>query len=250
VAVKLRIVIRDGPNYRRGMTRKPRQSGSDDAIVAAAEKLFARHGISAVSLRQIRQQAGAANNFAVQYHFQDREGLVRAVYERRVPELERRRSELLGQAQVEGRHEDPATLIEALLLPLSEILSDDGMHTYAGFQLDLFGLERGPGQFYYMQQPPITKFIVSKLHEVLSPIPHDIIAYRMVSATMLYLDAVVRLDEKAAVLDKDAMINEALGLATAVATAPYPNAYKSLRSAAKMQASAGKAYAGTGSASV
>jgi AcrR family transcriptional regulator len=213
------------------MTRKPRQSGSDDAIVAAAEMLFARQGIAAVSLRQIRQKSGAANNCAVQYHFQDREGLVRAVFERRVPELERRRSELLGQAQVEGRHEDARTLIEALLLPLSEITAEDGTRAYAAFLLDRFGVERGPGQFYYLQEPPITKFIVGKLHEVLTPIPHDIITYRMISATMLYLDAVVRIDDKAAVLEPEAMIAEALGLATAVATAPYPNAYKSLRAA-------------------
>src|SRR3546814_16478723 len=88
------------------MGPKKRRTGSDDAIVAAAERLFARHGIAAVSLRQIRQEAGAANNFAVQYHFQDRNGLIKAVSERRIAELERKRSELLGQAQLEGRHED------------------------------------------------------------------------------------------------------------------------------------------------
>jgi len=117
------------------MARKKRQTGSDDAIVAAAERLFARNGIEAVSLRQIRQEAGAANNFAVQYHFQDRNGLIRAVYERRLPELERRRSELLGQAQLEGRHEDVPTLIEVLLRPMAEMPTEDMGHTTPRFSL-------------------------------------------------------------------------------------------------------------------
>lgn len=212
------------------MERKKRQSGSEDAIVAAAERLFARHGIAAVSLRQIRQEAGAANNFAVQYHFQDRNGLIKAVYERRIPELERRRSELLGQAQVEGRHEDVATLIEVILRPIAEIVADDMTHTYAAFQLKLFSDERGPSYFDIIKHPEITTFIVSKIHEALRPIPEEIISYRMISGTMLFLDALVRLDAGTAVLDRDAMIGEALGLAAAVATAPYPNTYKSLRS--------------------
>jgi AcrR family transcriptional regulator len=218
------------------MVRKKRQSGSEDAIVAAAERLFARHGIAAVSLRQIRQEAGAANNFAVQYHFQDRDGLIKAVYERRTPQLERRRSELLGQAQVEGRHEDVATLIEVILRPMAELVSEDMTHTYAAFQLKLFSVERGPSYFDLIIQPPILKFVVSKIHEALRPIPEDVVSYRMISATMLFLDALVRLDEKTAVLDGEAMIREALGLATAVATAPYPNAYKSLLTTTRQEA--------------
>jgi AcrR family transcriptional regulator len=210
------------------MVRKKRQSGSEDAIVAAAERLFARHGIGAVSLRQIRQEAGAANDFAVQYHFQDRKGLVKAVYERRIPEIERRRSELLGQAQVEARHEDVATLIEVLFRPMGEIISDDLEHTYASFQLKLFAVERNPSYSDVIEQPPITKFIVRKIHEALRPIPENIIIYRMTSAAIIFLDALVRIDEKTAVLEREAMICEALGLATAVATAPYPNSYKTL----------------------
>lgn len=215
------------------MGPKKRQTGSDDAIVAAAERLFARHGIAAVSLRQIRQEAGAANNFAVQYHFQDRNGLIKAVYERRIAELERKRSELLGQAQLEGRHEDVATLIEVLLRPMAELQTHEAAHTYAAFQLKLFLVERGPSYFELITQPPVLKFIVGKIHELLQPIPENIITYRMIMATMLFLDALVRVDEKAAPLDADAMIHEALGLAVAVATAPYTNVYQPLRSSAR-----------------
>jgi AcrR family transcriptional regulator len=48
-------------------------------MVLVAEELFAARGIDAVSLREVGQAAGQRNNAAAQYHFKDREGLVRAI---------------------------------------------------------------------------------------------------------------------------------------------------------------------------
>src|SRR5690606_41352609 len=57
-------------------------------LMAAAEKLFGRHGIEAVSLREIAATANQANNSAVQYHFASKANLVQAVFEMRMPKLE------------------------------------------------------------------------------------------------------------------------------------------------------------------
>lgn len=62
-----------------------------EALLNAAEELFARNGIDAVSNRRIVDHAGAANHSAVSYHFGGRGGLLRALVERHVREVAVRR---------------------------------------------------------------------------------------------------------------------------------------------------------------
>ena len=76
-----------------------------EQIVLAAEALFAERGIEGVSLRQIGAAAGNGNNSAVQYHFGDRDALVRALYELRLEPLNVRRTELVDALVVERRLE-------------------------------------------------------------------------------------------------------------------------------------------------
>ncbi len=52
-----------------------------DRLIQAALRLFARHGIEAVSLRQITAQAEQSNQSAIQYYFRNKRGLVAAVLE-------------------------------------------------------------------------------------------------------------------------------------------------------------------------
>jgi AcrR family transcriptional regulator len=68
-----------------------------ERLVLAAEKLFARHGIDGVSLRQIGADAGHANSSAVQYHFGSKDELVQAIFEHRLGWLTARRQELLDE---------------------------------------------------------------------------------------------------------------------------------------------------------
>ncbi len=68
-------------------------------ILVTAERLFAEHGVSAVSNRQISEAAGQANNFAVGYHFGTKADLVLAIVRRHVPSIERRRAEMLTAIQ-------------------------------------------------------------------------------------------------------------------------------------------------------
>lgn len=63
----------------------------------AAEELFARHGIDAVSNRTIAEHAGTANHSAVGYHFGNREQLLVDLVERDNVYLRERRQELRGQ---------------------------------------------------------------------------------------------------------------------------------------------------------
>ena len=59
--------------------RSDRASTTQEAILTAAERLFAEHGVFAVSNRQVSEAAGQGNNAAVGYHFGTKTDLVRAI---------------------------------------------------------------------------------------------------------------------------------------------------------------------------
>ncbi|MCU1452890.1 MAG: regulatory protein TetR [Acidimicrobiales bacterium] len=65
----------------------PVPSASALRLVLAAERLFARHGIDGVSLRQIAAEAGSSNNSAVHYHFGTKHGLIAAIFRHRLPQI-------------------------------------------------------------------------------------------------------------------------------------------------------------------
>lgn len=67
-----------------------------DALLDAAEVLFVEQGLEGASLRAITQRAGA-NLAAVNYHFGSKEGLVRAVFQRRLAPLQAERLRLLDE---------------------------------------------------------------------------------------------------------------------------------------------------------
>jgi AcrR family transcriptional regulator len=71
-----------------------------DRILSAAEELFAQHGFSGTSLRQVTSRADV-NIAAVNYHFGSKENLVNEVFRRRMDEMSERRIRELRAAQEE-----------------------------------------------------------------------------------------------------------------------------------------------------
>jgi AcrR family transcriptional regulator len=57
-------------------------------ILDVAEQLFGADGVGRVSMRQIRIAAGQRNEGAVQYHFGDLNGVIRALVERHNPRVQ------------------------------------------------------------------------------------------------------------------------------------------------------------------
>lgn len=78
-------------------TRANKVAQTREQILDAAERLFAEHGLSAVSGRQISEAAGQANNSAVGYHFGSKSELIKAVVSRHVVPMERIRERLLSE---------------------------------------------------------------------------------------------------------------------------------------------------------
>ena len=104
-----------------GLESGPSAAG-EQALILAAERLFARHGVAGVSLRQVNQEAGHKNMSAAHYHFGSREGLVLAVLQHRMPAIDARRAELLARAVTPGREPELSFYLEAYILPLAEQL--------------------------------------------------------------------------------------------------------------------------------
>lgn len=112
----------------------PRTARAREAMIVAAERLFGERGIEAVSLREVGAAAGQRNNSAAQYHFGSRDGLVDAIFERRMGAIDVRRREMLAALDATGRGHDRRALLEAVLLPLAEELgAADGVSYYARF---------------------------------------------------------------------------------------------------------------------
>src|SRR4029079_13555351 len=82
-------------------TDDPAALGTRESLLDAAEELFAERGIPAASLRAITERA-AATLAAVHYHFGSKQGLVRAVFDRRLAPLNRERLALLERCEAEG----------------------------------------------------------------------------------------------------------------------------------------------------
>lgn len=97
-------------------------------MLAVGERLFALHGVDGVSLRQVGAAAGQRNVAAAQYHFGDRQGLIRAIFEFRLPPIDARRREMLARVREEGRAADVRALTEVLVFPLAEQAKTPGSH--------------------------------------------------------------------------------------------------------------------------
>ncbi|MFN8020570.1 MAG: helix-turn-helix domain-containing protein [Acidimicrobiales bacterium] len=108
----------------------PNPEVTKQRLITAAERLFAERGIEGVSLREVNTAAGVGNTTALQYHFRDRAGLVKAVLAKHSPAVDDARHRLLDEYVAEGR-DDLRALAAALVRPSAAKLSDpDGGRAY------------------------------------------------------------------------------------------------------------------------
>lgn len=101
------------------------------ALLDAAERLFARNGIKETSLRAITQEADA-NIASVNYHFGSKDGLIRAVLDRRIQPMNEERLRLLASYQAEaGERAVPVEqVLHAFIAPAFR-LSEKHSQTFA-----------------------------------------------------------------------------------------------------------------------
>ncbi|MGW1712611.1 TetR/AcrR family transcriptional regulator [Streptomyces sp. NPDC002156] len=128
-----------------GRTRGEQVSATREALLVAAERLFAERGVHAVSHRQISEAAGQGNNAAVGYHFGTKIELVRAIIRKHAERMEGIRTRMLAEIHASSDLRDWVTCsvrpvtghLEALGTPswyarfIAQLTADPVLHAIA-----------------------------------------------------------------------------------------------------------------------
>jgi AcrR family transcriptional regulator len=117
------------------MRTAPRAASEEtrNQIKAAAQMLFARHGVDAVTVQEIVDAAGQRNNAALYYHFRTKEELIRQMVVDGAAVLDARRREMLDDMAKRG---GPASIREVMLvlsMPVIELGEDERWRGYIRF---------------------------------------------------------------------------------------------------------------------
>lgn len=133
-----------GPTASRPAPGRDRSNTRGDAtrelILLAAERLFAERGIEAVPLRDIGLAADQRNTFAVQYHFGDRSGLVKAIAEYRARTLMETNGTFIAEIVNSGQTVTVDDVVRAFVRALAANL--DGRSHFLPF-ISRYVVERG-----------------------------------------------------------------------------------------------------------
>jgi AcrR family transcriptional regulator len=108
-------------------SRAERAQATRESILTAAERLFAEHGVLAVSNRQVSEAAGQGNNTAVGYHFGTKADLVKAIARKHLVQIENVRQRMVDEI---GDSSEARDWISCLVRPLTEHLAATGSPTW------------------------------------------------------------------------------------------------------------------------
>jgi AcrR family transcriptional regulator len=148
-------------------------------ILDCAEKLFARHGFHGTSLRRITSEAGV-NLAAVHYHFGSKDGLVEAVFRRRMEPLNEERLQQL-QALRAGGAFSVEQLMRAFVLPtLRFAAQDEGNRDF----LALVGRamiepDERLRRMFFALVAPLFSLLLDMLCEALPHLARDLLFWRL-----------------------------------------------------------------------
>ena len=201
-----------------------------DRLIEAAEALYGRHGLEGVSLRQISIAAGTGNNYAVQYHFGDIAGLIRAILMKRIPEIELKMARILAKTKAQGRLAETRALVEVLFRPLFEHVNSRGDRAHARFVLALLSSTEGAQHFVgLLNLMAIADHVFDLLNASNPHIPPPFLRERQRLITIMVLTSVFN---RHAPYNEDefdaALIDNALNMASAALTAPVGDGVRSM----------------------
>lgn len=166
--------------------------GAKERMILLGELLLAEHGINGVSLREVAAKAGQRNHYAVQYHFGSREGLVRAIFDYRMEQMEPRRCRMLAEAEAKGLLMDARTLLDIIMLPQLDLEDVQGNHSYASF-LSQHLLRSRSTRFgdFGSESPPYLARTLDLLRERLAYLPTPVAQRRLVNGCLMFLNILV-----------------------------------------------------------
>ncbi len=108
------------------VVKKPSRSDATRlALMRAAEKLIASKGAHAVTLRGIIDTAGQKNESALQYHFKNLHGLIRAIHLYRGEQLAAERELFISELMARNSKPDLREICVVVVGPVFQLASSD-----------------------------------------------------------------------------------------------------------------------------
>ncbi len=182
-------------NRKQAKTARAGDKDPREAILDTAEQLIGQRGVAGVSLREISLASGTANHSAVHYYFKNKDGLIKALINKRADAIDERRKNLLGKLVKRGFEQDSRALMAAILLPIAEERNADGECAYAAFLLALRVFNDISQWRIMADSPVITLNLYEMLKASLKPLPEEIVDMRFLAAFTLFLVSVVDWDQ-------------------------------------------------------
>jgi AcrR family transcriptional regulator len=118
---------------RTGESARAASEDTKGQIKAAAQMLFARHGVDAVTVQQIVSAAGQRNNAALHYHFGSKEELIRQLVVDGAAVLDERRRGMLQEIEGRGGPTSIREILNVLVMPVIELAEDERWRGYIRF---------------------------------------------------------------------------------------------------------------------
>lgn len=161
-------------------------------LILTGERLFAEVGIQGVSMREIASKAGQGNHFAVQYHFGSREGLVQAIFDFRMQQMEPMRGSMIAALEESGRIQDARSILEVILLP--QLHLDGGLNRSYGNFLSQYLLQGDWDEFGHFggEAPPQLNRALEMLRLRVGYLPAHVAQRRLVNVSLMFLNLLVR----------------------------------------------------------
>lgn len=202
-------------------------------LILTAERLFGQYGIDNVSLRQIVSSAGQGNHYAVQHHFGSKEGLINAIFNVRMAELDAERGKRLEALNARKKFA-VRDVIVAILMPIAEAMDEKDRHLYVDFTMQVLHRNKlGRGDSLkddipvYETAAPNLVALNALLQGFLPDMPLDIFNIRYRLAAEMFISGVNEL-RRLNLVGRNPYGAEAqfwddiLGLTLAIFTAPIP----------------------------
>jgi AcrR family transcriptional regulator len=179
-----------------GLTPLPERPSTKEILMDVGEIVIGRQGVEGTTLREIALLAGQSNSNVVQYHFDNKDGLISAILEDRVRRGEQVRSMQFEDAKNDGTHTDPRKLLEMLWIPTLSFQDDRGNHAFCRFMLQCRLHSEFSSRFPHSKRygGSIIIEIMKLLRIMYQHIPDDVFSHRLSTLTLMFVSSVVEFD--------------------------------------------------------
>jgi AcrR family transcriptional regulator len=195
-------------------------------LIAAGEHHFAVHGIHGAQMREIVREAGQGNDSAVHYHFGSRAGLLTAICQRHIDEMDPEREQRLAGQSTEP---DLEIVVRDLVHPTAAQLGSRSGRYFLRITAQLSGhagVRAGSTPPAVVSGP--LRAQLEHLHQLCARFMSDELAGERVAVligalTAALAERAVAIDEGASfALDEDAFVTNLEAMLVAALRAPIP----------------------------